>query len=70
MNFRKIGTKFSKQLKVQLTQAHVMSCLDYCNSVSHGLNSKLLSKLQSVENKCVRFIMNLKPFSTVETNSN
>ena len=44
-----------------------MSCLDYCNSVYYGLNSNLLSKLQSVQNKCVRFIMNLKPFSSVET---
>ena len=67
MNLRKIGTKFSKELKVQLTQAYVMSCLDYCNSVYYGLNSNLLSKLQSVQNKCVRFIMNLKPFSSVET---
>ena len=67
VNLRKIVTKFSKELKVQLTQAYVMSCLDYCNSVYYGLNSNLLSKLQSVQNKCVRFIMNLKPFSTVET---
>ena len=67
MNLRKIGTKFSKELKVQLTQAYVMSCLDYCNSVYNGLNSNLLSKLQSVQNKCVRFIINLKPFNSVET---
>ena len=68
INLRKIGTKFSKELKVQLTQAYVMSCLDYCNSVYYGLNSNLLSKLQSVQNKyCVRFIMKLKRFSTVET---
>ena len=70
MNLRKSGTKFSKELKVQLTQAYVMSCLDYCNSVYYGLNSNLLSKLQSVQNKCVRFIMNLKPFSNVETHKN
>ena len=71
MNLRKIGFKFSKELKVQLTQAYVMSCLGYCNSVYYGLNSNLLSKLQSricsLHNKCVRFIMNLRPFSTVET---
>ena len=59
MNIRNlwyIGSKLSFTLKVQLVHSMILSRLDYCNSVLHGLSNKDLMKLQKVQNSAVRFI--------------
>ena len=49
----------SKQLKI-LTQALVISSLDYCNSLYYGINASLLAQLQSIQNRACRIVCGLK----------
>ena len=51
-----IASKLSFSLKIQLVYALVLSRLDYCNSMYHGISLKDLGKLQKVQNSAVRFI--------------
>ena len=51
-----IASKLSYSLKIQLLHALVLSRLDYCNSMYHGISLKDLGKLQKVQNSAVRFI--------------
>ena len=48
-----------KQLET-LTLALVISSLDYCNSLYHGINVVLLDQLQSIQNRACRVILGLK----------
>ena len=51
-----IASKLTYDLKIQLVHALVLSRLDYCNSMYHGISLKDLGRLQKVQNSAVRFI--------------
>ena len=59
-NLQKIGSKLSKELKVQMVHACVLSHIDYCNAVLAGITERQLQTLQKVQNQAVRFIYGLK----------
>ena len=40
---------------------HVLSRLDYCNAIYHGLQKYLLKKLQGVQNRAARLIKGIRP---------
>ena len=58
-NIRRIGSRLTHDLKVQLVHANILSIIDYCNSAYAGVTEKNLQKLQKIENNAVRFIFKL-----------
>jgi hypothetical protein len=48
-----------------LSQALVMSKVDYCNSLLVGAPKKELYRLQSVENMCARFVSGIKKYEHI-----
>ena len=59
-NLRKIGSKLSKELKIQMVHACVLSHIDYCNAVLAKITERQLNTLPKFENQAVRFIYGLK----------
>ena len=58
-NLRRIGSKLSHSLKVQLVQSMIFSHLDYCNAVYGSLSEANLNKLQKIQYAAVQFIYGL-----------
>ena len=58
-NLHRIGSKLSKDLKIQLVHSCILSQLDYCNAVFGSLNESQIQILQKIQNSAVRFIFNL-----------
>lgn len=63
----RIGLHFPQALKTQLVKSYILPHLDYCNAVYYGINKQLMQKLQSVQNKCAKFIMNANHHRCVES---
>ena len=61
-NIRRIRKYLTRQSCEILVNAFVTSCLDYCNALLYGLPSKLLSRLQRVQNSAARLIHNVSRF--------
>ena len=61
-NLRRIGSKLSFDLKVQLVHSMVHSVIDYCNGAYGGLSEANIKKLQKLQYAGVRFIFGLKKF--------
>lgn len=59
-NLHRIGSKLTKELKIQLVYSCVLSHLDYCNSVMGCISEAQLKTLQKIQNNAVRFIFGLK----------
>ena len=59
-NLRVIGSKLGYDLKRQLIHCLIFSKLDYCNGLLFGFPECLISKLQKVQNSCVRFLFGSK----------
>ena len=57
---RRIGSKLSGDLKVQLVHACIHSILDGCNAAYFSLTKHQLGRLQKIQNSAVRYIFNLK----------
>ena len=55
-NIRRIRKFLSKSHTETLIHAFVTCRLDYCNSLLYGLPDTLISKLQRVQNACVRLV--------------
>ena len=58
-NLKRIASRLSYDLRVQLVHSNILSFIDYCNSVYGGLTEKYLFKLQKLQNNAVRFIFGL-----------
>lgn len=58
-NLERIGSKLSKDLKIQLVHSNILSHIDYCNAVYGGLSEANIQRLQKIQNASVRFIFNL-----------
>ena len=58
-NIGRIGSKLSKELKIQLVQAFIHSILDNCNAVYGSITSNQVAKLQKVQNSAARFVFGL-----------
>ena len=58
-NLGRIGSKLSKELKIQMVHASIHSILDNGNATYGALSERLLQKLQKVQNAAVRFIFGL-----------
>jgi len=58
-NLKRIASRLSYDLRVQLVHSNILSMIDYCNSVYGGLTEKNLFKLQKIQNNAVRFIYGL-----------
>ena len=66
-NLYRIGFNLPKDLKLQLVQSYIFSCLDYCNAVYYGLNNQLMNKLQSIQNKCAKYVLNVNNFDNAKS---
>ena len=58
-DLKRIGSKLTHELKVQLVHSNIMSFVDYCNAAFAGLTKKNISKLQKLQNNAVRFVFQL-----------
>ena len=58
-NLWQVNRCLDKSTKVLLVKQLIISRLDYCNILYHGLPKKLLNSLQRVLNSCVRFVYGL-----------
>jgi len=56
----RIGSHLSRELKIQLVHANVLSVIDYCNAAYGALSEANLQKLQKIQNNAVRFIFGLR----------
>ena len=59
-DLRRIGSKLSLELKIQLVHSCILAHLDYCNATLSSLSVSQLNILQKLQNSAVRFIYNLK----------
>ena len=59
-NLRRIASKLTKPLKVQLVHSLILSHIDYCNALFYNLPKYLLHKLTKVLYSAVRFIFGLR----------
>ena len=59
-NIGRIGTKLTKQLKIQLVHSCIHSILDNGNATFGSLTAAQLYKLQKIQNAAVRFIFGLR----------
>jgi hypothetical protein len=59
MNLGRIGSKLSRNLKIQMVHSSIHSFLDSCNSVFGALSDTHVRKLQKIQNAAVRFIFGL-----------
>lgn len=59
-NLNRIGSKLSKNLKIQLAHSCIHSILDNANSTFAGLSNDQLMKLQKIQNAAVWFVFGLK----------
>ena len=48
-----------------LVNAFVMSRLDYCNSLCHGINEGLLNKLQHIQNAAARLVTDTRKYDHI-----
>lgn len=55
-----------RQLQI-ITQALVLSSLDYCNGLYIGANQRILKQLQSLQNRAARIIKGIKRREDVES---
>ena len=53
------------ETKKVLSQALIMSKVDYCNSLLAGAPQKELQRLQSIQNMCARFVMGLRKYDRI-----
>ena len=62
-NMRKIGrigSKLSKDLKIQLVHSFIHSIIDNCNGAYFAISGSQLQRLQKIQNSAVRYIFHLK----------
>ena len=63
-NLGNFGHFLTENLKISLVKTLILSKLDYCNALYIGLNVSILKKLQSTINSSIRFIYNIRDWST------
>ena len=56
---------FNKKSLEKIIHAYVTTRLDFCNSLYYGINDRILSKLQCLQNSCARFLVNLHRYAHV-----
>ena len=64
-NIAKIKRLLTRAETEKLVHAFMTSTFDYCNSLLYRVKLFLLSKLQAVQNKTARIVLNLPPFVSV-----
>ena len=62
-NMWKINPYLDYQVKIILVKKLILSRVDYCNALYMNLPKKLIKKLVSLLNACIRFIHNVKNHS-------
>ena len=58
-DLKRIGSKLTRELKVQLVHSNIMSYIDYCNASYAGLTKQNIHRLQKLQNNAVRFVFQL-----------
>ena len=61
-NISRIKGFLTTKEKCTLLSSLVLSKIDYCNSLYHGINSTLLNKLQIVQNSAARLVFNKQKY--------
>ena len=59
---RSIRRSLTSDARKTLVNAFVMSRLDYCNSLCHGINEGLLNKLQHIQNAAARLVTDTRKY--------
>ena len=55
----------SLESKLNLTEAYVLSQFNYCDVVLQNMSSTLCTKIQKVQNNCMRFVYNLRKYDHI-----
>ena len=58
-NLGRIGSKLTKDLKIQLVHSLIHSILDYCNGTFGAMTEGQLNGLQKIQNAAARFIVGI-----------
>jgi hypothetical protein len=59
-NLSRLKKYMNRKCLEKLIHAFITSRIDFCNSLYFGLNARLLSKLQILQNSCARFLCGVK----------
>ena len=62
---RSIRWSLTSDARKTLVNAFVMSRLDYCNSLCHGINEGLLNKLQHIQNAVARLVTDTRKYDDI-----
>ena len=62
---RSIRRLLTSDARKTLVNAFVMSRLDYCNSMCHGINEGLLNKLQHIQNAAARLVTDTRKYDHI-----
>ena len=62
---RSIRRSLTSDARKTLVNAFVMSRLDYCNSLCHGINEGLLNKLQHIQNAGARLVNDTRKYDHI-----
>ena len=62
---RSIRRSLTSDARKTLVNAFVMSRLDYCNSLCHGINEGLLNKLQHIQNAAARLVTDTRKYDHI-----
>ena len=60
-----IRRSLTSDARKTLVNAFVMSRLDYCNSLCHGINEGLLNKLQHIQNAAARLVTDTRKYDHI-----
>ena len=63
--FYRFKNFLTTRTKQRLVEVYVLSKLNYCNTVTQAITVELKSKLQRLQNTCVRYIYNLKKYDHI-----
>jgi hypothetical protein len=66
-NIAKMKSFLTQDQMQQLTQALIISSMDYCNALYFGSNSSVLRQLQTIQNRACRTVLGLKRRASVDT---
>ena len=59
-NLGRTGRYLNSEIKLMLIKTLILSKVDYCNAIYANISTRLIKKLQSIINACIRFVYCLK----------
>ena len=64
-NIARIRPFLNQSVAERVVHAFIIRCLDYCNSLLYGASTKLVSRLQRVQNMAARMVTNANKYDHI-----